>query len=593
MKLRHVLSVFALALIPVLGGAQGCVVEDDVASQDDDVTSLTNYEINIERMNAQYPGEYPITKAEDVWSAVVKVGDKLIPAPTHLFGDVINIIPYSNQDGVATADGKVLERGDEVIAKYYPKGRVGIALKMHRPEKRVVDLNSSDAANMKEDFKLQDTHIELVVGVDKAEHGKPGAITLNNPQSYEDGRFGNATYSMIFLEPVFPGWAAAQQNEYMDNIRTVLAGFNAVTNFPGDYNGGDPLGANTPDKLLEYVDQMVRAIAGDSDAQDWFQDAQNQVYCAELAYIAFSGGLHAPLSKAFMAPRVGADVWTKFVEEVKLHNKGVDKATETGELEANESMFVQMNDNKRVALVKLSLADDELAPMWTLAPSSEIAKKQLALRPMTMADIVKEFMRTHLPRQILGEGLAPVQAAVLTKMKPGLLETMGMDQMPESDPRRMAVEALFGKMIETVGTQYGSYAEFQAALEPLMEQARQITGPRDDTGTGLFVPPSLFHVAAQGQYHGLIGFQYLGHGVHASNVQQKAGAEPVEPTPVDEIDREVSCAYIPPAPEGAAGGIINSCGHQAPGGCYCDDACEEYGDCCEDKVDTCGAAGQN
>ncbi|MDP6946899.1 MAG: hypothetical protein QF464_22305, partial [Myxococcota bacterium] len=33
---------------------------------------------------------------------------------------------------------------------------------------------------------------------------------------------------------------------------------------------------------------------------------------------------------------------------------------------------------------------------------------------------------------------------------------------------------------------------------------------------------------------------------------------------------------------------VGSCGDQAPSGCWCDDACEESGDCCADKEDACG-----
>lgn len=544
MKLSKVLSVFALAIAPLLVGATstGCSGEDP-SSQTDDVTALTNYEINVDRMNAQYPDVVPIQNPADAWTALVKIGDKTIPAPTHLFGDVINIIPYSNDDNVKDAAGKDFPRGDMIVAKYFKPGKVGIGLKMHRPEKRFIDLNSSDAANMKEDFKLQDTHIELVVGVEKAEHGKPGAITLNNPQSYEEGRFGNATYSMIFLEPVFPGWAADYQAEYMDNVAAVLVGLNAVSEFPGDYNGGDPLAGNTPEKVVEYTRRMVLAITGDQESRDWFQDAKNQVYCAELAFLAYSAGLITPLNKKTMEPLVGAEVWNRFVEEVALHNKGVDELAAGGTV-TTPSTFVKLNDNKRVAMVRIQLAPESLVAMAELAPTPDIARNLLALQPLTMADIVQQFMRTHIPRQLLGEALAPAQAAVLAKMKPGLLETMGMDRVPADHPSRMAVDALFDQMVQTVGKEYGSYKEFRAALEPLMAQARQVTGPRpgDETGTGLFVPPSLFHVAAQGEYHGLIGFQYVGHGVHVSNTQQKGGAEP-EPEPVEEPT--LSCAHDP------------------------------------------------
>ena len=582
MKLDKFLTAMALALAPLVASTQGCVSESDTKSQSDDATELTNYTLDFGRMNATYPDVVPIAALSDPWTALVKVGEKTIPAPTHLFGDVVNVIPYSNDDDVEDASGGAFPRGDMIVAKYFTPGHVGIGLKMHRPERRFVDLNGADASAMKEDFKLQDTHIENVVGVPQAEHGHPGAITLNNPQSYENGRFGDVKYSLIFLEPTFPAWAAERQSDYIDNIRTMLVAFNAVSDFPGDYNGGDPLGAHNPERLLLYVDNMVRAATGDEAAQAWFKEAANQIYCAELAFIAFSGGIHAPLSRAFMEPRVGTDVWEAFVAEVELHNAGVKEFQETGSI-SQPSRFVQMNDNERVRLIPITVAKDDLLPMWYLAPDPDQAQHQMALVPMTAADIVKEFMRTHLPRQMLGEALAPVQAAVLDKMRPGLYESLAIDKLPVDSPERQAVDALFDQIVAVVGTEHDSYAAFQEALAPLMEAARKLTGPRPGgaEGEGLFTPPSLFHSAAQGHYLGLLGFQYLGHGVHVSNTKKKSGATP-EPTPVDEIASEASCK----TPD-AQSGVENRCGGQAPGGCYCDAVCVDYGDCCDDYAATC------
>jgi hypothetical protein len=577
MKLRKMFSALAIALIPLTGLVQGCADDSDTGVEA--VTQQSSYDVNIAAFNELYPDRFPVQKPADGWTALVQVGDKILPAPTHLFGDVVNIIPYSNEDGVKDADGKAFEYGDQEIAKYYAPGVVGIALKMHRPEKRFIDLNDADASAMKEDFKLQDTHIEVVVGVDRAEHGKPGAITLNNPQGYEEGRFGNPTYSMIFLEPVYPSFVGERQAEYNANVRLALVGFNAVTNFPGDYNGGDPLGGRNPQKVQEYVDQMVRAIAGDEDARAWFTQTENLVYCAELAFLSFSAGLIDPLNKSTMAPRVGEDVWEKFVDQVELHNKGVDEYAQTGTI-TKPSNFVLFNDNKRVALVRLELADEDLEPIAALSPDPAAYAKLLALEPMTMSDIVEQFMRTHIPREKLGEQLAPVQGAVLAKMKPGLLETMAMDQLPADDPKRVAVEQLFDAIVQVVGKSYSSYDAFRAALEPLLAQARMVTGPRGDTGEGLFVPPSLFHVAAQGKQHALLGFGYLGHGVHVSAVSKKAGAQP-EPTPVDDIPTDVSCRT-------PLDGAEDSCGSQAAGGCWCDAECSTYGDCCADYKAACG-----
>lgn len=585
MRFTRALTILALALVPVFGAnVVGCGGEDP-SSQSDNVTEMSNYEMDFAAANEIWPDAVPIQKVEDAYTALVTVGDQTLPAPTHLFGNVVNVIPYSNEDGVADATGAPFAYGDQEVAKVFKPGEIGIGLKMHRPEKRSIDLNSADAASMKEDFKLQDTHIEIVVGVEQAEHGQPGAITLNNPQSYENGRFGNPTYSLIFLRPEYPDYAQARAADYENNVRLALVGFNAASDFPGNYNGGDPLGPRNPDMVRTYVDQMVKAIAGDAEAQSWFEQEENLIYCAELAFLSLSAGVIQPINATTMVPRVGEETWSAFVAQVDTHNRGVDELKETGQLgPENTSNFVALNDNKRVAMVRLALAAEDLPPMSDLSPDPAAYGQMLAYLPMTMSDIVEQFMRTHIPREVLGEALAPAQGAVLAKMKPGLFETMGMDQLPEADPRRQAVDQLFNQIVEVVSTPFASYDEFRAAIQPLLAQARQVTGPRDDTGTGLFTPPSLFHVAAQGKHTGLLTLQYEGHGVHVSAVQQKAAPNP-DPTPVDDIDVTVTCGGL--VPDTGA----NSCGQQAPGGCWCDSTCLEYGDCCSDYQGACSGAG--
>jgi hypothetical protein len=88
---------------------------------------------------------------------------------------------------------------------------------------------------------------------------------------------------------------------------------------------------------------------------------------------------------------------------------------------------------------------------------------------------------------------------------------------------------LYGRMIAIIGKSHASYAAFRAELDPLMEEARQISGPRGGGAAGLFVPPSLLHVVAAGHYSGgLLGLEYVGHGVHYSLVRPK-GTAPAEP----------------------------------------------------------------
>ena len=559
---------------------------------------VSPYEADLAKMMTIWPGP-PIQTINDAFVVIMKMGEIQYPAPTHHFGVEVNVIPYANEDKVNDADGNMISRGDVEIAKAFPAGWVGYAVKHHRPEYRSLDVQAVGDA-MKEHFKLQDTHIELVVGVTRG--GVPGAITLNNPQSYEDGRFGNDHYPMIFVKPDYPDYLDVMQAaQFNDNIRTMMAAFNTVSNFPSDYNGGDPLAAHTVDRVKEHTTNMVKAITGDEEAKAWFKDPLHQIYCAELAHVATSAGVSVPLNAATMVPMVGQETWDAFVAEVNKHNAArieLEKENEYYEalLDNNQqvitdagielSAFVTGNDNKLVALVELTLAAEDLQPAAEYGGVKAAEDRtKLAFQPMTMADIVEQFLRTHVPRETLGESMAPVQGQMLTKMKPGLLEAMGMDKLPEEDPRRVAVNGLFDQLVQVISVQYGNYDEFRAALAPLMAAARKVTGPRDDTGTGYFVPPSLLHVITQGKHNGgLIGLTYVGHGVHFSACRKKAGTPEVEP-------EEPEVEEPGPTPEAPfAGSCTMSCGLAAPDdSCYCDQVCKDYGDCCADLDEVCQA----
>ncbi len=58
-------------------------------------------------------------------------------------------------------------------------------------------------------------------------------------------------------------------------------------------------------------------------------------------------------------------------------------------------------------------------------------------------------------------------------------------------------------------------------------------------------------------------------------------------TCTDPITSGAKCVVDPENPDNSCAG---NCGGQAPGGCFCDEQCEQTGDCCEDKNDVCGAS---
>ncbi|MCA9544704.1 MAG: lamin tail domain-containing protein [Myxococcales bacterium] len=538
------------------------------------------YAVDLAKLNQIWPGARAAEKLSDFYTVEIKLpAGPSVLAPTHMFADEITVLPYHDGDGadVVDASGNPIVQGDRELAKAFPPGAIGYAIKHHRPERRVLDFGAlmaggGSAANaLKEDLKLQDTHIELVVGVERplGQSGEmvQGVITLNNPQNYQNGRFGNDHYSMVFVRPQFPAAAAGDALWYEDNIRTMMLAFNAVSAFPGDYNGGDPLAAFSPDKVREHVREMVYAIAGEgerqAEARAFFKAQANMIYCAELAHVSTSAGLLVPLNQAGLVDSglVDQATFDRFAQYVQAHNDGI------------ATPFTQLNGNTLAQYVTATMAPDALRPLSELTGETD----RLAFRPQTMAEIVEGFLRTHIPRsdpRLGGEALAPLQAAVLAAMKPGLLEAMGMDdalyqsmirnaqdriaslqedladpeisearqistqqaidaeqaaladaqaQLAQLAAKRNIVEQVFAQVLTVVGTQHADYAAFREALAPVMAQARQLAGPRGGDGVGYFVPPSALHLVALGcqeddRCGGLIGLEYVGHGIHLSAV---------------------------------------------------------------------------
>lgn len=600
----HTPFVLTAALAAAL--AAGCSAEEEEAEEAaptpgesvcvgkcdgvDEPANAARYTLDLDAANRIWGGA--AQRAADLYSVTISLPNGLkIQAATHMFGQAVNPIPYHDDDGeqVTDAAGQPVFQGDAELARFFGPGQIGYAIKHHRPEKPTLDFGAlasgggASASALKEDMKLQDTHIELVVGVRRplGDQMVDGVITLNNPQNYQSGRFGDEVYSMVFVRPAYPDYAPAETHrQFNDNIRTMMLGFNAVSTFPGDYNGGDPLAASDTGKVREHVRQMVLAIAGEGSAaaasREFFKEQKNLIYCAELAHVATSAGLLVPLNRAGLVDSGLVDdaTYDRFARLVDDHNSG------------NSTPFTELNRNPLAAHVNGTMAPDGLQPLAEYGAAEERSK--LAFRPLTMAEIVEGFLKTHIPRsdpRLGGEALAPVQAAVLEAMQPGLYEAMGMDDSlmqsmvtrardtvlsleedladPElSEARRVSTQAeievqhrrlaeaqaqlaglaqkravvdqVFQAVLQVVGTQYEDYDTFRAALGPVMAQARQLTGPRDDSGVGYFVPPSALHLVALGcpgdtRCGGLIGLDYVGHGVHVSAV--KVNQPPPEPAP--------------------------------------------------------------
>jgi hypothetical protein len=412
----------------------------------------------------------------DFYSTYVDAPQGKIPHPSHLLGlkeDALVILPYDN----------ALRTKQSAIAAHFPRGEVGISLKHHTPHPE---------PGMQAAMKFQSTHIQLVVGLEG------GVATLNNPKQYENGLFGDNKYPMIFLRLKFPeGISEEKARHYMDNIRSWLVILNTYTEFPGDYDGGDPLSCVTKEALAKFAKMLVAALLGDEGARAWLKDPEQRAYCAELAYLALNLGVYFPLNATFL----GSDT-----EKVKAELASKD--------------FLDMHPNEFVDEIDLHNAPETLRPIdeeIAVEPGAGLFWAGLAVKPFCCADMVAEFLRRAVSRKAMGEEKgAVVQGQVLRGARPSFYKLLHL----EGDDTKAAFDSLLDRALAIIETPFPSYDEFRAALAPVLKDLSEFS-----LAHGMaYIPPHAFLLRAtdfitEGKREGLFGFTYVGHGVHASLVK--------------------------------------------------------------------------
>ncbi len=469
------------------------------------------FAVDLKRLNAAWSGPW-IRTVEDAFQVEVETSVGHVLAPTHLFGERLVVLPYHDEDGRLDAAGEPVARGDAILAEVFRPGDIGIALRHRRVQRRRLGASLSPPLAQSA-LQLEDGHLQVVLGVER--DGAPGVITMSSPQNYEGGRFGDADYPLIFFRVRLPDYLSEDQNAaFVRNVRTMLVGLNAVTRFSVNFGSGDRLSAVSPTEAIHFAALMVRAVTGDEAARAELMERRNHVYCSELAYLALSAGLHAPLNAKTFVPLVGEDTWRAFESEVLAQRAG-----ERGALARNR--------NPLVGLVDVGLAPEDLDPVALYAPPQQRQSvlQRMAVPPLGLADLVDLAVRALVPREIEGEALGALQAELLQMVGPALLDFAARDsQWP--DAARREADALFARIVDLVAAEHGDYDAFRKRLEPLLREARAQLDDHAASAEVRHVPPATFHFMALGLLEGgLIHVEYAGHGIHYSLVRQPPPSE--------------------------------------------------------------------
>lgn len=447
-------------------------MEKDLSIPEARLNFLNSNELDLNQASQVWRKVFPDIKALFETSIKTPWGD--VKTFTHTLGlnlESLTFIPFNDANGMKQPH----------LEKHFNEGEIGIAIKHHstRPDPDSVEM-----------MKFQTTHIQIIVGVDK------GVLTINNPRGYCNGGFGGADYPSIFIKPQYPsGLSNNEIKMYQDNIRTWLILANKFSEFPGNYNGSDPLKCITKEAILEFGKALINATLGDNQAIDWLKLPEQKLYCAELAFLAFNLGFHFPLNE---------------------ENVGTQFASLVTELE--KKSFLVEHENPYIKTIEIKPAPTELKPISQLVPLNTSSNSPfwegLAVIPYSAADIVIEFLRRAIPRHKLGEikGSA-IQSALFNKLRPNFHQVLQLDSLVT----KAEFDGLLDEINAVISYAYPDYKAFRKKIEPALEKLHLFS-----IKYGLaYIPPHCFLLRAYDSINkdydlGILGWKYIGHGFDQS-----------------------------------------------------------------------------
>lgn len=472
-----------------------------------DQNKRTVADYNREPPAAKY--ELDSLKAKDVWgnyfeslsdlfSTTTTAGDGTsVKYPTHTLGlppEALRLIAFDNGNGVFQQD----------LCRFIYPGEMVLAIKHCSP------LPSPHPIAV---MKFQCDHTQVIIGVRK--RGCRGVITLTNPQNYyrrknrrrqRRGLFAQVDESLLMLKIRLPGkLPPALKMDYIANIRTWLTIANTFTTFPSgnSFNGFDSLTVTDLAEVKTFGDRLILAIEGDREARAWLKHPGNRIYCGELIHLGLNLGIHFPLN----AHALGEERHRRLLQH--MHRRSL----------------LMRNPNRHSRLVSLQMAPETLRPLPELLREQAVSDgkaapifNDLAVQPATLAEGLDLLITHTVPRESGGEQLASCQAELLRRVERQIYRLLGVRPNHRDPGDQPDLVRIYRQIITVTENRYPHYRAFRAALTPLLTQFDH-AATEQRNAVRYFMPPHLYMLRAaealrQNRPGEMIGWQYLGHGIH-------------------------------------------------------------------------------
>jgi hypothetical protein len=379
-----------------------------------------------------------------------------------------------------------LERDGLLIMTYqYNKDRYGIPVDLRLPPR-----------NKHEQFDWMEIIIKnegfhsgaIVPAMRPIENNKfvPGYACFNEPDRSDNALFGDKGFVSVAQRLLFPEFISKQQARgYTDSIICWMALTNPFIEFTeNDINGGDPTRVVDRATLKQLLQNCVNACLGSIEAQDWLNQLENRVYCAEFMYSSLNT-LVFPFNKQGLTLLLDGDE-AKAIQILKLQDRHNRKQPNILSKAAKNSEFQKYH-------IPMPIVPEDLLPLDVLMAKNgqTIDPNSIPFPPFKLSQVLRRAFRTLLPRHqaIDDMRLAKGQTKLFANLEPMIFNQLRLNALPDDDPKVVAVRQFMALVKSQLEQKFNNYEEFDHVIDAIAQKADELIDVED---LKYFVPPRIY-----------------------------------------------------------------------------------------------------
>jgi len=449
-------------------------------------------EIDLQKFN-QLVGDWAGNPVEDLTRLFIKqvilddqttVDSETIKVPG--FIGITDALEVQNVNGQTVSGhediAKFLERDGLYICTYqWHKERYGVSLDLRQPLEKEIFTEAF--------IKNEGHHSGAVVPAqrkDQTDKLIQSYATYNEPDSYHGGLYGSDGYVAVAQRLVFPEFVTPQQARgYTDSIVCWMGLLNPFTQFPSNYNGGDPTRVSNRATLTEILRNGLLAALGDAGAIAFFKDPANLTYCAEFMFVSLNTPTY-PFNQRGLAKLLNGDE-AKAAQVLALrdqHNAGQSTvlSRQTG------------NPEFKKFHIQMPVVPEDLLPLDELlaANGQPVDPDTIPVPPFKVSQLIRRAFRVLLkPEEVNNDQkLAEARAKLFKSMEPAIVQQLGLESLPSDAPEMVAVRQFLNVVSQTLAQPASSREEFDQQINRLLVKADEMLVGAGDRA--YFVPPRFY-----------------------------------------------------------------------------------------------------